>query len=379
MEIGQTTKMLNNNSLSCFVAPGMHSTVQSLKMANKSSFVSSHQQSLTVNRVPSTVNHGHSTVSMNTNGRGVHGGSDKFGIHDPTSTVLYDFLTRRSVNTLIYYFDEFHDGPSKNWLEKFENFKEREIGFTQSDEFLLKMMSSRPEKGVMTVSHPKGYFKRQFPFTIEPRRIAERILAIREQLSVEWKKDLRLISSENNELQRLHLELALQPNISLDSIRKKILDSDPFANDTSALRSSNYRKLKVLLTHHASYAVLQDLHKSDNHSYMWLESFLKTHSVENDEDFVFTLMRTPNVTRVNPDSQVSPLHIAGDILQKRLEIARDWRFLLTSTAEANRKLTLTTLLQSTNLEEVFDPAKVRVDPKSQGFDTSSDDFNQAQP
>lgn len=289
-------------------------------------------------------------------------GTNASALYDDASHALYNFLTRRAVDTLLVYMDEFHDGPGKNWLENFDNFHERKHDFKGADSFLLAMLRTPPQTGTMTIRHPRGYFKREFKFSIEPRRIAERLLAIRAQLATEWMRDLQLIHKENMQLDRLRLERTLKPSENLDKFRERILDEDPFALDDSALRSANYAKLKVMMTHYASYAVLEDMHHSDNHSYMWLLSYLQSHKVKNDEDFVFALMHEPRVQMTNPEQEVNPLDIAERILARRLAISKDWIFLLGSTEEANRRLLVAVVMGSTRLEDL----KVRAEKKLGG-------------
>eukprot|EP00183_Erythrolobus_madagascarensis_P005618 CAMPEP_0185845130 /NCGR_PEP_ID=MMETSP1354-20130828/1184_1 /TAXON_ID=708628 /ORGANISM="Erythrolobus madagascarensis, Strain CCMP3276" /LENGTH=403 /DNA_ID=CAMNT_0028545025 /DNA_START=104 /DNA_END=1315 /DNA_ORIENTATION=- len=266
---------------------------------------------------------------------------------------LYDFLTKRSVKTLMVYLDEFHDGPSKDWLEKFADFKQREATFAESDKYLLRMMRTTTQKGTLTVSHPKGYFKRSFPFTIEPRRLAERILAIREQLAAEWQRDLQLIEEENQQLHRIHLELSLNgADTDLNKVRKRIFEHDPFADNDSALCSSNYRQLKAMLTEFASYAFLDKLKHVDSHSYKWLDSYLSTHEVGNDEAFLRELWTMPTVSpsssseETDVEGEVRPFDLAGKILSERLKLSKDWSSLLTNAPSANRVLLLECLKES---------------------------------
>jgi len=279
-------------------------------------------------------------------GRGGSGGHESQH-YSAAENALYDFLTRRAVNTLMVYLEEFHDGPSKDWLEKFAGFKQRGDTFAKADEYLLAMMRTSTQRGTLTVSHPKGYFKRSFPFTIEPRRLAERILAIREQLALEWQRDLQLIAEENKQLNRIHLELSLNgAGTDLNKVRKRIFESDPFADNDSALCPINYRKLKTMVTHYASYAVLEKLHHADNHSYNWLSTYLKTHPVEDDEAFIRAMWHAPSLKMTNPSTVVQPFDLAGEILSERLSIAKDWTFLLTTTPTANRQLLLECLKES---------------------------------
>jgi len=288
-------------------------------------------------------------------------------LYDQPSQALYDFLTRRAVKTIMYYFDEFHDGPSKDWLNTFDNFGQREDHFTGSDAFLVKMLKSPRETCIMTIAHPKGYFKREFKSTIEPAKICERIMSVRKQLAEEWSRDLQLIARENLEVIRVTLEKALYGrDHNVDRMRSLILDHDMFTNDYSALRSSNYAKLKTMLTHYASYQVLENLHHTNNHEYMWFNHYLRGHVVKNDEDFVLELIRAPVVNCTHPHYEIFPRMIAEKVLEARLQIANDWIFLLSSTEEANRRI-----YQKAVSMGVEDVAPVRVENKDGNDDGSS--------
>jgi len=246
---------------------------------------------------------------------------------------------------LLVYLEEFHDNASKRWLENYAGFKLRAAQFSESDEYLLGMMREPVETGTITVAHAKGYFQASFPYSIEPQRLAQRILAIREQLAEEWRRYLKLIEEENNELNRIHLELSFNNNGNNDGasttklMRARIFDSDPFVNADSALCSANYRKLKTMLTHYAAYAVLEMLHLADNHAFNWLNLYLTTHPVHSDEQFLRALWVTPPVAMTNPVTIVRPQLLAAEILTERVKLSKDWHFLLGTTSKANQILT----------------------------------------
>lgn len=242
---------------------------------------------------------------------------------------LRDFLTRRAVSTVLYYMHEFHDGPSHHWLNKFDDFstKVKSRMFTNGDQFLEKMRRAPNEKGYIKVGHPSGRFSRKFPFVIEPRRIASRIVDVRVQLAGEWAHDLNCIEPENLEIQRLSFErLVTKSETELDSKRNLIFDSDPVANDQTPLRYKNYGALKTLLTQHAVMRLLPYLRdKGSNHEYMYLLQFLGSFGpIGDDVHFIHTLMSRPAESRTNPSFLVVPSSIAAQILEVRLVLAKEW-------------------------------------------------------
>lgn len=242
---------------------------------------------------------------------------------------LRDFLTRRAVNTVLYYMHELHDGPSHNWLNSFDNFSEQVKAhkFKNGDQFLDKMRQAPMEKGYIKIGHPSGRFSRKFPFTIEPRRIASRIVDVRVELASEWAKDLLCIEPENLELQRMSFErLVAKSDAELDSKRSLIFDSDPFANDQTPLRFKNYTALKTLLTQHAITRLLPYMRdRGSNHEYMYLLQFLNSYgAIGDDVDFLQYLMARSPESRTNPSFMVSPRSIASQILELRSVIAKEW-------------------------------------------------------
>lgn len=242
---------------------------------------------------------------------------------------LRDFLTRRAVNTVLYYMHELHDGPSHNWLSNFDNFSEQVKAhkFKNGDQFLDKMRQAPMEKGYLKIGHPSGRFSRKFPFTIEPRRIASRIVDVRVELAAEWAKDLLCIEAENLELQRIAFErLVAKSQAELDSKRNLIFDSDPFANDQTPLRFKNYSALKTLLTQHAITRLLPYLRDmGSNHEYMYLHQFLGSYGpIGDDIDFFHDLMGRLPESRTNPSYVVMPRSIAAQILDLRAVIAKEW-------------------------------------------------------
>lgn len=243
--------------------------------------------------------------------------------------VLRDFLTRRAVNTVMYYMHELGDGPSHQWLSNFDNFsdKVKKHTFKNGDRFIERMMHTPPAKGSLKIGHPSGRFSRTFHFTIDPRNIAHRIVAVRVQLAGEWARDLRCVDAENLELQRLSFErIVVVSEKELDSKRNLIFDSDPFANDQTPLRFKNYVALKTLITQHAVTRLLPYMRdRGSNHEYMYLLQFVNSYgAIANGDDFMRDLMSRPVELRTNPSYTVVPRSIAAQVLELRSAIAAEW-------------------------------------------------------
>lgn len=266
--------------------------------------------------------------------------------------VLRDFLTRRAVHTVMYYMDEMHDGPSKIWLSRFESFEQKVKAnqFRDGDTFIDRMLRAQPEKGTLKVGHPR--FSRTFTFTIEPNRIAKRILQSRGQLSAEWANDLKCIEAENLELQRIGFEkLFCKDDTELDSKRSLIFDSDPFSTDHTPLRFKNYQALKTLTTLHAAARLIPYLRdRGPNHEYMYLLQFVKSYGPIKDGDlFIRTLMERPIETRTNPSHIIHPRAIALQIMELRVVIAKEWKSVMEFIPEEQSLSARRSLERSINL------------------------------
>lgn len=270
---------------------------------------------------------------------------------------LRDFLTRRAVNTVMYYMAEMHDGPSRDFLRRFDDFehKVKTDQFQDGEAYLDRMLRAQREKGTMRVGHPSGRFSRTYQFTIEPNRIAKRIIESRLQLAGEWARDLRCIEAENLEIQRLGFEKMLcQDKTELDSKRNLIFECDPFSNDDTPLRYKNYMALKTLTTQHAVARLLPYTRDSGpNHDYMYLLQFVDKHGpIKNGDDFVRSLMDRPLENRTNPAYTIHPRSIGLQILELRLVIAQEWTHVMNFIPEEHKMMTRRMLEKSMKISDV---------------------------
>lgn len=239
---------------------------------------------------------------------------------------IRDYLTCRAVRTILFYFNEFHDGPSSHWLSNFKDFAARERStFRDGDAFLVDMLYAPKETGSYTVAHPRGYFSRRFSFTIDPHNIAQRVLRVREQLAAEWVEDLALIGAENLELSRLALERALGPARETAERRRRRMFDEGTQSGQTPLRYKNYNSLKVLTTQHATARLTSHLRDSSNHEYMWLIQFIRCYGpIIDGNAFVEAIMAAGPQPRNNPAFTVVPQHLASRIMSLRAAIADEW-------------------------------------------------------
>lgn len=263
--------------------------------------------------------------------------------------VLRDFLTRRSVHTVMYYMMEMHDGPSREFLKRFDSFDEKVKAdkFTDGDSYLERMMSTPNQTATVRVGPAR--FGRTYEFTIQPNRIAKRILQSRIQIAGEWARDLRCIDAENLEIQRLGFEKVLCSNENdLDCKKNLILDTDPFSSDNTPLRWKNYQALKTLTTQHAVARLLPYARdRGSNHEYMYLLQFVNSHGpIGDSEKFLNELMERPLESRTNPVYTIHPRSIALQILELRSAIAHEWIQVMEYIPEEHRMMTMDMLERS---------------------------------
>eukprot|EP00177_Eucheuma_denticulatum_P002669 GFKZ01004796.1.p1 GENE.GFKZ01004796.1~~GFKZ01004796.1.p1 ORF type:complete len:363 (+),score=64.57 GFKZ01004796.1:41-1090(+) len=279
--------------------------------------------------------------------------------------ILRDFLTRRAVNTVMYYMEELRDSPSRDFLNNFDDFasKVKNNKFADGDAYLQKMTAAPTQHCSIRVGHAR--ISRVYDFTIEPSRIAKRIRDSRIQLASEWARDLHCIAAENLEIQRLGFEkMFCKSEAELDSKRNLIFDSDPLASDQTPLRYKNYMALKTLTTQHAVARLLPYARdKGSNHEYMYLLQFVNSWGVmKNGDDFIMALMDRPLERRTNPDYIIHPRSVAAQILELRAVIAEEWIAVMEYFPEEQRLMTMDLLERSMRIsdapgEDVKKPGK----------------------
>lgn len=125
--------------------------------------------------------------------------------------ILQDTITEMAINTVGYYMREFLDEVSEKWLMNFNNYNSNRFGSDGWSGHLEKMIRTDKHEILVTMSAPKNYLSKylkdkpnanlriQYPSTIDPRKIANQILTVRENLCNEIMEDLGSIRNENNE------------------------------------------------------------------------------------------------------------------------------------------------------------------------------------
>ncbi|KAF6005476.1 hypothetical protein F1559_005080 [Cyanidiococcus yangmingshanensis] len=277
-------------------------------------------------------------------------------VHDSDELLIRDFATDRSVRTILYYMAEFHDEPALRWILDFDQYgssfpstADRASRYQQAYHFLRNtveylsgMMAAPSETHTMVVG---TRIKREFTFTLEPFRYAQRIMAARESISEELRRDLGLVISENNEiLSELYHEQSGQAHQA-----QRILDHDDFTTDASPLRYYNYRYMKALLTRRATARFLNRLRFEGRHAeHDWLSKWPRwEQEVQDGDDLIRSLLRLGHVrcegqkffcethdrvvvrdgvgARTETSVSFMPSDFVNELLILRALLAREWR------------------------------------------------------
>lgn len=221
------------------------------------------------------------------------------------------------------------------WLDRFHGHKDGDEAFTDTSDYLRRMMLSPSEESIVVFGHPKGYFKREFKVKVDPSNLANRIMAARENVADELVEDLHLIEAENLELKRQHFESRVTSPDRLSSTKARIFDHDVLESDQTPLRGVTYKKIKLLLTDMACKRTVVRLRDTSNHEYMWMLEYMACHPVQDGDEFIANLLRQPGLQRTNPAQWIDPSKIAGTIMMYRLVIAGEWEEELKSARAEN--------------------------------------------
>jgi hypothetical protein len=280
----------------------------------------------------------------------------------PATGTIKDFVTKRAIYTLCYYFSELHDEFSKRWLLQFENFGDQGELREGSYAYLLRLFRSPMHIFEISSGPDPRYhsYSRTFEIEISPSSIAIRLMRVREQVAAECASDLGLVAAENLEISRQHIELSLNALADLESLRSLIFENDPFTSDSTPLRTETYRRLQALLTEAAVCECLAELRDTSYHDYLWLMEYrdaaklfgkYRKHQEKfssgfpylwsgeyRKQGFILNMLRLAPVLRTNPTKWIYPNQLAHRLMELRSKIATKWIEELQSIPSDHQKL-----------------------------------------
>jgi hypothetical protein len=187
--------------------------------------------------------------------------------------------------------------------------------------------------------------------TVQPRVLADNIIAMREVLAKEWVADLAFIESENSELLRHHAELVRQgEDRSYHFLHPKHEDAD----DHSPLRLASYDLLEKLVTEAAVHRVADRLSRgspADRLAGRWLRDqfhgeagagFRGDHGADVGRTFMRHLLAAVPVivaaaagAGAGAASLVDPHDVAERVMAERQRAAERWAAGLADTPQVH--------------------------------------------
>ena len=291
--------------------------------------------------------------------------------------IITNLLAQRTVQTQLYYFQDFKNEFSTNWLQNLctkygtpkllihSQFYHAIDAFKNNIEFktffqeLLRAKDETHEVKVTWGSRPtqgspnNPYMKpvteaKTYTDTIHPPQIARQLMSIRECIANEWVSDLRLIEYDNQELQRHHSEEVKHLVDDDERFRMAVRPVEISSEDggpvsSTPLRFANFDLLKTAVTREAISRLAEELQESvvERHSAEWLQAFVRSHSDHfqggyaatlgtkygKARAFILEMMAQPVAVGMslggNPRFN-DPLALADRLLEIRAEVATEW-------------------------------------------------------
>ncbi|CAN0079394.1 unnamed protein product [Discosporangium mesarthrocarpum] len=259
-------------------------------------------------------------------------------------STVKNMLLEASISSVVYYWLEFRDDLSPKWLTSFTkaNGEIGEIGWrrfltnlmrTEPEELVVRRISQRPLGG--SGNNPYLSSNRaamEYNVLIEPITMAKKIMQVREQMSLEWKKDMGLMEAENSELTRFREDSMGVVKEKAEHMHHVVFEDDPFAPVGTPQRGKNYKKLLDLVTKVGIRNYRAELRVSgDRYTLNWLERFMTKNDMEGSKKLkgnalVEAILDGPIVMikdpRTDKPRMIDPSKIAREIMGFRHKEAR---------------------------------------------------------
>jgi len=182
----------------------------------------------------------------------------------------------------------------------------------------------------------------EFKTKIEPRRLGDRLMRLRQEVADEWCEDLLLLGKENEEMWRSFFETVREDEDKLKDLQMPVYTHDPSESVGSTFRGGNYDLLRRLATLKA-IVHLKDEYMRGNAMEQakgnFLDKMMTVHGsgfegdapYHVDKTFLGVLLEsTPYMVRSQlPSGEgsmvlLSPISVVEDICQVRQSIAEAW-------------------------------------------------------
>lgn len=290
----------------------------------------------------------------------------------PRETEIKTLLTQRAYQNLIFLLGTLgRDTITANWLEGFQGHD----GIRHyhglyglhcgGHDFLGKLLTTpnevvvveftrrgngghggSPDRAAALGEAGNPYLKDhvyEYEEKIEPRRLGDRLMRLRQEMADEWREDLQLFTKENDEMWRSFFETVREDEDKLQNLQMPVFPHDPSDGPSgSNFRGGNYDLLRRLSTFKAATKIVADYSRGNSEDQAkagYLERMLTVHGsgfegdahYHVDKTFFQTLLDSPpsmvrSTTFGGEESMVllSPLSIVELICEERQKIAEAW-------------------------------------------------------
>mmetsp|Transcript_1290 Transcript_1290/g.2163 ORF Transcript_1290/g.2163 Transcript_1290/m.2163 type:complete len:558 (+) Transcript_1290:3-1676(+) len=295
------------------------------------------------------------------------------------------FLTQSSIQSFIYLLEECRDPHSGKWIQDFLNCQN--LGnfhgtgafnvhmYPKWDSVLMDMLRQPNQKMIVSAkrrgrghggwSKNNPYLQErwvEFKIDINPANLVQRLLSVREQLALEFERDLEIVgivdgmiiesyfcTMKREREEQQGQEAAMVPinhqngrafeRISVNILSNFTEFASSGSTESSPFRKGNFDLLYNLCTQASVHRLLRELRESkvDSVSYQWLLKFYSERLSEffdgdvafgRADDFIDALLRSPPSLVSMDDGRslgfLDTLRIAERIIAKRSEVAHEW-------------------------------------------------------
>jgi len=199
--------------------------------------------------------------------------------------ILTAFVGDATLKTVSYYMLEFRDEINQKWMMTFGNFSANKEGSLSNGkwyEYIESMIKLNKHEIQVIMKPPKSFLRGrsspegsnvmvQYDHNIEPRKIAHKILTVREDVMNELINDLGCVLLENVEAMRYATVKAEEGKEKAEKSRRQTRMA--YEGGCTPLRDRNYYDLSVLLTN-AAIDMIRSTHKDNKEYQIFLDDFL---------------------------------------------------------------------------------------------------------
>jgi len=197
-------------------------------------------------------------------------------VEDQLTPIVENMIVDMAINTAGFYMSEFRDSTSKAWMMQYLGYNNN--GFPENDwkKYIESMIHMDPTEFLVVSDPPSNMrrgrswsqamdksssFKIQYKHKIEPRKIANQIVQVTENVGKELVLDLHCIKNENKEAARFASTWVQE---GLESALKSRKLTRYVADSSTPMRDRNYHDLNILVTNLALDMTRADLKSTDD-------------------------------------------------------------------------------------------------------------------